>query len=191
MGGPVCVGRKSRIAHTVHRKCSEKVDRYRERRAKVNFEQLRRSLIREGGELCRLPPGGKVKLSEDGETMEFYPGNNTYSCYNVFRVQAKNLRNVRKWVHKGDNYYQNFVISILGKKTHMKDFAMVGFNARRTVISFCSVYGKFDVFNSRIHASIIAPLTTVTSMDTVINGSLAADTVRGRLVMLRQPYVTC
>ena len=138
-----------------------------------------------------MPLAGAIKYVDDGKTLEFYPGNQTTTCYAVFRISSKKLTHVKKWVYKGENKYQNLVIGILGKYITMKDLVMEGFNARRVMISFCSFSSEFDIFNARIQGSIMGPHTRITAMDTVFNGSAIVDSARGKLAMLQQAYVPC
>lgn len=190
--GYTVVGRGSRLKHNVQLACSSRVERYDARRLRIrDFEEHRTSLIKESGDICVNPVSGSVEKDLTNSVYRFTPGNTTYSCYTVFSVSVGELASIRMFEFMGSNKDQNVLILLTGKYTTLRDFSMVGFNPVRTLLVFCSVYGHIELFNARIHASILAPTTEFTSMGTVMNGSLIASGLRGKIAVLYQPYVTC
>ncbi len=188
--GHVLAGRGSRISHSVRRGCSQLVGRYDSyKRGAFPYEETGISLIKDSGHNCAFPVSGSVEISNS--TMVFKPSKATYSCYSVFDVHADDLRLVRDWHFAGTDPSRNLIINISGRRAVMKDFKMVGFNAERTMINFCSTYGRFQFFNARIHGSILAPTTYFTMMDTIVNGSMITSSLRGQIVVMRRPYYPC
>lgn len=188
--GYTVAGRRSDISRTVRMPCSQKVVPYNPQKLSIiPYEDLQFSLIKESGDMCVSATSGEVQM--ENETMKFVPANNSYSCYTVFEVNPDDLRLIKRWEYTGEDPERNVIISVKGKRASMRDFAMIGFNAKRTLLLFCSSYGIFEFFNSRIHASVFAPLTTFTVMDTIVNGSMITGPLRGTLAVLKTPYLTC
>lgn len=192
--GYTVAGSGSKVQHNVRMSCTSRVEAYNPRKLMIeSFEDQRESLIREHGDVCVSPPTGLVELSEDGTTLKFTPSNDTYSCYSVFRLETRDLETVTldTLEYLGKDKTQNVVLLLIGKRLSMRNMKMVGFNPRRTLLSFCSVYGKVEIHNSRIQGAVLAPTTYFTFMDSVVNGSMVTADVRGKLAVLDQSYVTC
>lgn len=188
--GYTVAGKGSKIHHSVRMACTNRVERYSAGKgAHIDFSEVRTSLIKESGDLCVTPESGTVETVN--ETMIFTPIEGSFSCYSVFKVQADAMAQVNKWKYGGGDFYRNIVINVVGKLAAFREFRMVGFNPRRTLISFCATYGKFDLINARIHANVLAPTASFTATETVINGSVIVGDLRGTLAILNVPYVTC
>lgn len=188
--GPVLAAPGSTINHSVLRGCSTLVREYiAHRRGAVPFKELGDSLVRDLGDNCVMEKSGDVKTVNS--TMFFEPRPAKYSCYSVFDVMADDLRLIRDWNFAGNDSNRNVVINVIGKRAIVKDFKMVKFNAQRTLINFCSTYGSFQFFNSRIHGSVLAPSTYFTMMDVIVNGSMVTSSLTGQLVVTKQIYKPC
>lgn len=188
--GYTVVGRGTKIHHSVQMSCTNRVEQYDPRRnGDIEMIELRSNCIREAGELCATGPTGTVE-SANG-TMKFIPGEGGYSCYSYFRVTTEELRLVNRWEYAGEDFNQNVVIVVSGKKYDFQDFRMEGFNSRRTIMIFCAIYGNFGLYNTRLHGAILAPTATFTAMDSIVNGSMIVGNLRGSFATLNVPYVTC
>lgn len=188
--GYTVVGSRSRIDHSVKMTCTSRVEQYDpQRNGDIEFDALRGNVLRETGDMCVTSPTGEVE-SENG-TMTFRPGEPGFSCYTFFKVQTDELRLIKKWVYAGDDFYRNIVIVVSGFKVDFRDFGMEGFNARRTLIVFCAVYGSFGLYNAKLHASLLAPTASFTTSNAIINGSVVAGNLRGSLATIHTNYVTC
>jgi choice-of-anchor A domain-containing protein len=190
--GFTVAGRGSRIQHNVRMSCSSRVARYDPDALKIiSFDEHRESLIKETGDICVSPVSSAVQVDKAASVIRFVPGNATYSCYAVFEVAANDLSGIKKWEFTGTDREQNVLINVKGKYSSIRDMSMVNFNAQRTLLTFCSIYGETEVFNSRLQASILAPTTSFTIMDSVLNGSMVAGDVRGKMAILNERYITC
>jgi choice-of-anchor A domain-containing protein len=188
--GFVAVGRGTKIQHNVDMPCSSHVERYDPVKLKMRtFDEFRTGLIRETSGVCHNPVSGAVEV--DKETMRFVPGNTTYSCYAVFKVKVANLVTIKRFEFLGTNKNQNVIILIVGRNAVLRDLAMVNFAARRTLLAICSMYGGVEVFNGRLQGSILAPITDLTVMGTVVNGSVVTGSLRGNVALRNQPYEAC
>lgn len=54
-----------------------------------------------------------------------------------------------------------------------------------------AIYGQVTIEDSKLHASILAPTTTLTVSNAIINGSIIVGALRGSVATLNIPYVTC
>jgi len=187
--GYIRAGRSSSISHSVTRACTSNVQKF------TNPEELTDveiSLIRDATETCLLPVNANANTSNPAQTV-FRPSEGTYSCYSVFNVHADTFsdsKTLNNWVYIG-NSSRNIIINIIGKSTVIRDFKMSGFNAQKTLIVMCPGYGSVQLFNSRIHASILAPSTSFTSMGSIVNGSVVSGSMRGEIVVLKNTYLPC
>lgn len=189
-GGYTIVGRGSKVHHSVRMKCSNRVEQYDAvHNGDVEFAEVRRSVLRETAELCVSAATGTVENAND--TLRFVPGEGGFSCYTVFKLNTEQLRLVRRWQYAGDDYYRNVVIVVSGLRSELRDLRMTGFNPRRTLIVLCAVYGSLELYNARVQASVLAPTASLTTMDSIVNGSLIVGALRGSLATLNLPYVTC
>ncbi|PXF49806.1 hypothetical protein BWQ96_00458 [Gracilariopsis chorda] len=189
-GGYTVVGRGSKVHHSVSMKCSNRVEQYDSvHNGDVEFSEVRRSVLREAAEMCVSTPTGTVESAN--ETLRFVPGEKGFSCYTFFKVSTDDLRLVQRWEYAGDDYYRNIVIVVSGLRSEFRDLRMHGFNPRRTLIVFCAVYGSFELYNAKVQASVLAPTASITTMDSIVNGSLIIGALRGSLATLNVPYVTC
>jgi choice-of-anchor A domain-containing protein len=190
--GFTVAGSGSKIKHNVRLSCSSRVAKYDPTALKIiSFDEHRESLIKETGDVCVSPVSSKALLDKDASLIRFVPGNDTYSCYAVFEIASNDLTGIKKLEYTGSNPNQNVLINIKGKYSSIRDLSMMNFNAQRTLLTFCSIYGEIEVFNSRLQGSILAPTTSFTVMDSVFNGSLVAGDVRGKMAILNERYVTC
>lgn len=187
--GFIRAGRSSSVSHSVTRACSSAVEKF------TNPEELSEveiSLIRDATETCLLPANANTNTSNPAETV-FRPSEGTYSCYSVFNVHKdtfSDANTINNWVYVG-NSSRNVIINIVGKSAVIRDFKMSGFNAQKTLIVMCPGYGNVQLFNARIHASILAPTTSFTSMASIVNGSVVSGSVTGEIVVLKNPYLPC
>lgn len=185
--GYVIAGRGSTINHSVKMSCTKRVDD--SGKAEVPpYDDLSISLNRETADLCVASASGTTEVVNG--TMLFTPGESS-SCYSTFSLETDDLRLISGWRYAGKDYYRNLIISVVGRYATFRNFRMTDFNPRRTLIIFCSSYGKFEFFDSRFQASILAPATHLTVMDTVVNGSMICSSLRGTIAVLRNPYNTC
>jgi choice-of-anchor A domain-containing protein len=190
--GYTIVGRSSRISHNVRMSCSSRVETYNAEAQKIqSFEEHRQSLIRESGDVCANPTSGEVRVDEEKKVMQLVPGNSTYSCYAVFKTSTEALASVNRLEYAGTDLDRNVLINVSGKFATLRDFAMVGFNPQRTLMTFCGIQGHVELYNNRLHCSLFAPTTEFTVMGTVVNGSMITGDLRGKIVLLNQPYMTC
>lgn len=190
-GGYIVAGRGSSIHHTVTLSCTNRVERYDVvRNGDLDFSSVRSLLLKEATEYCiNTPVADNVRV--ENETVVFHTGQRNFSCYSSFRVAAADLRLIKIWKLESDDAYQNVVIVVTGTKAEFRDFQMIGFNPRRTLIIFCSIYSTFSTFNARIQGSILGPTSSFTTMETIINGSVILGNLRGSLATLNVPYITC
>jgi choice-of-anchor A domain-containing protein len=190
--GFTVVGSRSKIQHNVRMSCSSQVATYDPDALKIiSFDEHRESLIKETGDTCVSPVSSEVQIDQEKARIRFIPGNSTYSCYAVFEVAAKDFVGMKTLENMGDNPQQNVLILVKGKDSSLRNLAMTNFNAQRTLFAFCSIYGQIELYNARIQGSILAPTTSFTVMDSILNGSLVAGDLRGKLAVLKQPYITC
>lgn len=188
--GYTVVGRRSSIHHTVRLTCTNRVEQYDPaRNGDIDFVEMRNNVLRETGKMCVEDPTGEVEVVNS--TMKFTLGETGFSCYTYFKVTTEDLRLVNRWEYAGDDFFRNIVIVVSGVKMDLKDFQMEGFNARRTLVVFCAVYGSFGVYNAKIHGSILAPTASFTTSNAIFNGSIIVGSLRGSLATLNTPYVTC
>lgn len=188
--GYAVVGRRSNIHHSVRMNCTNRVEQYDPvRNEDLDFPAVRIDLIRELSDLCASTGSGTVETVN--ETMTFDPGEIGYSCYSVFNVSTADMRLIHMWKFAGTDFYRNVIIVVSGLRSDFRDFRMEGFNPRRTLIVFCAVYGSFGLYNARFHGSLFAPTSSFTSMETIVNGSIIAASLRGSIATLNVPYVTC
>lgn len=188
--GYIVVGRRSSIHHTVRRTCTSRTEQYDpHRNGDIEFAEMRANVLRETGDMCVTEATGEVHVAN--ETLRFVPGDPGFSCYTYFKVRTDDLRLVNKWEFAGEDKSRNVVIVISGLKVDFRDFQMDGFNAKRTLIVFCSVYGSFGFFGAKLHGSVLAPATSFTMMNAIFNGSIIAGTLRGSLATLNTRYLTC
>lgn len=190
-GGFVVAGRGSSLHHTVRLSCGTRMDRYDVlRNGDLDFNTVRTSLLRETADFC---VGGSISdnVHVENETMTFRAGERGFSCYTTFRITVADMRLITKWRYESDDFYRNIVISVVGSRAEFRNFQMIGFNPRRTLVVFCSIYGSFDLYNSNFQASMLAPTSTFTAMETVINGSIISGGLRGSLATLNIPYLVC
>jgi choice-of-anchor A domain-containing protein len=190
--GYMIVGRSSKVKHNVRTSCSSRVESYNPVTQKLrSFEEHREGLIRESGDVCHNPTSGDVTVDEANKVMQLTPGNNTFSCYAVFKTSVTDLAKVTRLEYMGSDKDRNVLINIAGKSGTWRDFAMVGFNPDRTLVTFCGIRGHVELFNNRLHGSIFAPTTQFTVMGSVVNGSMITSDFRGKVALLYRPYVTC
>lgn len=189
-GGYTVMGRSSKVDHTVKMPCTTRIEQYDPKRnGDMDFKPMRSAVIREAADMCISVPNGEV--TTENSTMTFQDGEKELSCYSYFKVTTDQLRLVNKWEYAGTDFYRNVVIVISGFRSEFRDFRMVGFNPRRTLVVFCAVYSAMAFSNAKFHASILAPTTSFTAMETIINGSIIVGAIRGSLATLDLPYVTC
>lgn len=188
--GYTVVGRRSSIHHTVRLTCTSRVEQYDPaRNGDINFVEMRQNVLKETGKMCIEEPTGNVELVNS--TMRFSLGEKGFSCYTYFKITTEDLRLVNRWEYAGDDFFRNIIIVVSGVKVDLKDFEMEGFNARRTLIVFCAVYGSFGVYNAKLHGSVLAPTASFTTSNAIFNGSIIVGNLRGSLATLNTPYVTC
>lgn len=188
--GYTVVGKGSKIHHSVRMTCTNRVEAHDpHRNGDIDFEEMHTGVIREVSEMCVTEPTGAVET--DNSTMKFDPGEKGYSCYTFFRITTNDLRLVNRWEYVGDDFYRNIVVVVSGLKAEFRDFQMIGFNPRRTLVVFCAVYGSFGLYNAKIQGSLLAPTASFTSLGTIVNGSIITGGMRGSFVTLNVPYVTC
>lgn len=188
--GYTVVGRRSRIDHSVRMTCTSRVEQYDpHRNGDLEFDTMRVNVLRETGDMCVTNPTGEVE-NVNG-TLRFSPGEPGFSCYTYFKVKTDDLRLVNKWEYASDDTFRNIVVVVSGLRVDFRDFVMEGFNAKRTLIVFCAVYGSFGFYNAKLHGSVLAPTASFTTSNTVINGSIIAGNLRGSLATLRTAYITC
>lgn len=190
--GYAVVGRRSSIHHTVRLTCTSRVEQYDPvRNGDMEFEEMRREVLKEMGGICVKDADGEVEVVNG--TMKFKVGDEeTFGCYKYFKVTTEDMRVTNRWeMMDGKAKGQNIVIVVSGKEVEMRDFEMTGFNSKRTLIAFCAVYGKFGVYNAKIHGSVLAPTASFTTSNAIFNGSLIVGNLRGSLATLNTPYVTC
>lgn len=185
--GHIMCGRGSSVHTSVRRACSPKVARYSED-PEVSMYDMEVALIRDLGRNCALKASAEVNLTET--VMSFVADNSSYSCYSTFTVQADDLSQLREWRYQGDAN-RNVVINIIGKRASLTHFKMVGFNAARTLLNFCSTYGRFDILNARLHASVLAPSSRFSFSDSIVNGSMVVSSLRGQVAVLKNVYNPC
>lgn len=190
-GGYIVAGRGSSIHHTVKLSCSNRVERYDVvRNGDVDFDSVRRLLLKESAEYCvNTAPAENVRV--ENETMIFQAGERGVSCYTSFRVSTADLRLIKTWRLESDDHYRNIIVVLSGSKAEFRDFQMIGFNPRRTLIVLCSIYSSFSLFNAKIQGSIMGPTSMFTTMETIINGSVIMGGLRGSIATLNVPYITC
>lgn len=191
--GYAITGRSSKIAHSVRMTCSSRVENYNPPLQNIrSFEEYREGLIRESGQVCFNRVSGVVGTEgASGEIMTLTPGDVNFSCYSVFKTSVSALAKIQRLEFRGNDTERNVLLNISGKSAALRDFAMVGFNPLRTLITFCGIQGHVELFNARMHGSIFAPTTQFTVMGSVLNGSLIAGHIRGKVAILDQPYSTC
>lgn len=190
--GYTIVGRSSKVSHNVQMSCSSKIENYNPRAQKLRtFEEHRESLIRESADVCTNPTSGEIEVDEVNKVMRLKPGNTTYSCYAVFKTSVHELAKVTRLEYNGTEADRNVIINVSGTSAVWRDFAMVGFNPERTLVTFCGVQGHVELFNTRLHCSVFAPTTEFTVMGSVVNGSMITGDLRGKLALLYRPYRTC
>jgi choice-of-anchor A domain-containing protein len=188
--GFVASGRGTKIKHNVQMPCSSRIEPYDPVKLKIRtFDEHRTSLIKETGDVCHNPVSGVVDVEK--ETMRFVPGNETYSCYAVFKVNVATLASIKRFEYMGTDNEQNVIILVAGRNAVLRDLAMINFTAKRTLIVMCSIYGVIEMYNGRLQGSVLAPITDLTVMSTLINGSMIAGSLRGKIALLNQPYETC
>lgn len=189
--GYTVVGRGSQIHHSVQMPCTNRVERHDPlRNGDIDFEDARNSLIRESADMCLTPASSTVTI--ENSTMSFSTEDaSSFSCYSYFRISTNDMRLIDTWQYNGTDYYRNVVILVIGASTEFREFRMIGFNPRRTLIVFCAVYGSYAIHNAKFHASIFAPTSSFTTMNAIINGSIIVGGLRGSIATLNQAYVTC
>lgn len=190
-GGYIVAGRGSSVHHTVQLSCSARVERYDiARNGDIDFNALRSSLMRETSDYCvKDTTGDQVRV--ENETMVFVVKERGFSCYATFLVPSADLRLITTWRYESNDTSRNIVIGISGSRAEFRNFQMIGFNPERTLIVFCSIFGSFGLYNSKFHGSILAPSSTFTTMETIINGSVILGGLRGSIATLNMPYETC
>lgn len=189
-GGYIVAGRGSSIHHTVKLSCSNRVERYDViRNGDLDFSSVRSLLLKEAAEYCINAPSENVRV--ENETMIFQAGERNFSCYTSFRISTTDLRLIKTWKLESDDEYRNIIIAVSGTKAEFREFQMIGFNPRRTLIVLCSVYSTFSMFNAKVQGSLLGPTSSFTTMETVINGSAILGSLRGSLATLNVPYITC
>lgn len=189
--GYTVVGRWSRIHHSVRLPCTNRVERHDPmRNGDIDFDEARRALSREAARMCLTKPTGTITV--ENSTMIFQPeAEETFSCYTYFLVKTTDLRLITVWQYNGEDYYRNVVITVSGSRAEFRNFRMLGFNPKRTLIVFCTVYGSYTVADAKLHASIFAPTASLSTMNAIINGSIIVGNLRGSIATLNMPYVTC
>lgn len=177
--------------------CTNRIERYSvTRNDDLDFAGARKDVLRETSRLCSNKPTGQIKY--DNATLHFLPQaesaaalNDELNCYLYYRVHANDLRLVTTWVNDVANPYKNIVVFVSGKKLTLDNFRMIGFNPRRTLLVFCSIYATHSMYNSKIHASVLAPTVSFTFANSIVNDSMILGGLRGSLATLNVPYVTC
>lgn len=191
-GGYTIAASNSKIAHSVKRACSSRTEAYDPEKQNIrSFEEHREGLIRESGQICFNPVSGDVGVDAAGDVMTLTPRKAGFSCYSVFKTSVDALAKVKRLELGGNLTETNVLINVSGKSAALRDFAMVGFNPLRTLVTFCGIQGHVEMYNTRLHASVFAPTTEFTLMGSVLNGSIIAGHIRGQMAVLHQPYNTC
>ncbi|CAN8069129.1 unnamed protein product [Agarophyton chilense] len=210
-GGHAVVGARSRLHHSVQRTCSQRVEAYDavHTAAHLDFDAARRAVLRETAELCVAHSSGHVTLRNDTLLLTPRSRARSVSCYALFHVRAADLRLARRWRllsprdddddqddddqqrWGGRSAFRNVVLVVSGMRAELRDVRMRAFNARRTLLVFCAVYGTLDMYNVKLRASVLAPTASLTAMDSVVNGSLVVGGLRGSLAALHAAYATC
>lgn len=187
-GGYTVLGKGSSVHHSVKMECTSRVERYDPlRNGDMEFGPMRERLIRENAEMC---VSKSLPVEPVNETMTFRQEGETFSCYDYFRVKTADLRLVQKWVYEGD-YDRNVVIMVSGLRHEFREFRMLGFNPKKTLVVFCAIYGNFGLYNTRFSGSLMGPTSSFVTMDTIVNGSLIVGALRGSMASLDVPYHTC
>lgn len=184
--GHIRGGRGSRVSHSVSRACSTSVERATNA---GELAELERALLRDTRETCELASTATMD-KQNATHAVFRPATGTYSCYSVFQVSSDDLVGAKEWRYEGSPE-RNLIITIKGRRATVRDFAMRGFNAARTLIVFCGMYGNYQLLNTRIHSSILGPTTSFTAMESIVNGSVVTGSLRGKVVILRNEYTPC
>lgn len=188
--GYTVVGRGSSIHHSVSMPCTNRIERYSVlRNGDIDFDDLKLNLMKEASKICSTTPTGSTNV--ENSTLVFNVIKTGFSCYTYFRVTSNDLRLIDTWKYSGTDYYRNNIILVSGTRIDFKEFRMIGFNPRRTLIIFCAVYSSISIIDAKFHASIFSPSATLTTSNAIINGSIIVGGLRGSLATLNIPYATC
>ncbi len=184
--GYVLGGSGTMVSHSVRRACNPRVSKFTQVK---QLDELEISLIRDSRETCSLPKTANTEKFNASTTL-FKPADGSYSCYSVFSVDADDLITAKEWRYEG-NSTRNLIIKVTGRSASFKDFKMTGFNAARTLLVFCNNYGSLQLMNARLHSAVLSPTTAITSMGSIVNGSVVSGSMRGEIVVLHNTYEPC
>lgn len=188
--GYLVMGRNSQVHHTVKTPCTNRVERFSTTRNNdLDFVYARQGVVSETAQLCAAQANSNFTITNS--TMSFHPGTPGFNCYSTFKVSANDLRLIDTWKYEGDDFYRNLIITVSGRKNEFREFRMLGFNPRRTLVVFCAMYGMVSIADAKFHSSILAPSNTFTMSNAIINGSIIVGGLRGSVATLNIPYVTC